>query len=92
MLFKPDKSDFILSMIKEVESYEAIIKESDKGAVGLKKNYKDLDQGGGEAAGVPIFLQIHRPVCVALRCGDVGDYTLHGTSHGGGSNTRWRIN
>ena len=57
--------------------------ESEEGAGGLEENVKDPEKGGGEAAGVQIFLQIHRPVGVALWCRDVGGYPPHGTCTGG---------
>ena len=41
--------------------------ESDKGASGLEDNAKDPEKRGGEAAGVWISIQSHRPVDVALR-------------------------
>ena len=49
---------------------------------GLEYNVKDPEQGGGEAAGVQIFLQIRRPVGVYLQCGDVGGYSPHGKGPG----------
>ena len=49
----------------------------------LEENVKDPEQGGGEAAGVRIFLQIRHPVGVDFWCGDVGDYPPHGTGPGG---------
>ena len=41
--------------------------ESDKGASGLEDNAKDPEKRGGEAAGIWIYIQIRRPVGVALR-------------------------
>ena len=43
----------------------------------------DNEQGGGEAAGVRFFLQSRLKVGVALRCGDGGGYSPHGTGPGG---------
>ena len=48
----------------------------------MAENAKDPEQGGGKAAGVQIFLQIRRPIGVALRCRDVGGYPMHGTGPG----------
>ena len=61
---------------------------------GLEENIEDPEQGGGEAAGLRIFLQNRRPVGVALRCGDVGGYPPHGMRPGGflkpgGAATDW---
>ena len=44
---------------------------------------EDPYQGGGEAAGVWIFLQSCCSVGVPLLCGGVGGYSLHGTGHRG---------
>ena len=57
--------------------------ESDEGAGGLEENYEDPEQGGGEAAGVRIFIQSLRLVGVDFWCGDVGGYPPHGTGTGG---------
>ena len=46
---------------------------------GLEDNVKDTEQGGGEAAGIRIFLQSHRPVGVAIICRDVGGHPPHRT-------------
>ena len=53
--------------------------KSDEGAGGLEENDEDPEQGGGEAAGVRIFLQSRRPVGVALWCVDMGGYPPRGT-------------
>ena len=49
----------------------------------MEENDEDPEQGGGEAAGVRLFLQSLRPVDVALRCRDVGGYLPHGMGPGG---------
>ena len=54
-----------------------------KGTNGLAENVEDPEQGGGESAGVRIFLLSHRPISVDLWCRGVGDYPPHGTSPGG---------
>ena len=37
--------------------------------------------------GVRVFLQSRRPVSVAIRCGDMGGYPLHGTDPWGFTRT-----
>ena len=49
----------------------------------MEDNYEDPEQRGIEAVGVWLFLQIRRSVDVALWCGNVGGYPLHGTGTGG---------
>ena len=46
---------------------------------GLEENDKDPEQGGGKAADVWIFIQIRRPVGVALLCVYVSVYPRYGT-------------
>ena len=50
---------------------------------GVTEIFKDIEQGGGEDAGVQIFLQGHRTVGVAIHCVDMGGYPPHGTGPGG---------
>ena len=49
----------------------------------MEEDEEDPYQGGREAAGVCIFLQSRRSVGVALWCGYMGGYPLHGTSPSG---------
>ena len=51
--------------------------ESDEGTGGLEEDDEYPEQGGGEAAGVRIFLKIRRTVGVAIRCRDGGGYPPH---------------
>ena len=52
--------------------------------MGVLEEYgEDPDQGGGESAGVRVFLQIRRTVSVTLWCGDVGGYPCMGQVLGG---------
>ena len=46
--------------------------ESDEGAGGLEEIVENLEQVGGGAAGVRIFLQICGPFGVSLWCRDMG--------------------
>ena len=46
---------------------------------GSAEYIKDTERGGGEAVSVRIFLQIHRPVGVALWCRGLGGYSPYGT-------------
>ena len=49
----------------------------------MEENVQDPEQGGRKAAGFRIFIQISRPSGVAIWCGDMGGYPLHGTGPGG---------
>ena len=49
----------------------------------MEENGKYPEQGGDEAAGVRIFLEIRCPVGVDLWCGDMDGYPPHGTGLGG---------
>ena len=55
----------------------------DEGAGCLEENEEDPEQGGGETAGVQIFLQSRCPYGVDLGNRDVGGYPLYGTGPGG---------
>ena len=57
--------------------------KSGKGVDGVTEIFKDIEQGGGEAVAVHIFLQGHRTVGVDIRCVDMGGYPPHGTGPGG---------
>ena len=49
----------------------------------MEEDDEEPEQGGGEAVGVHIFIQIRCTVCVDRWCQDVGGYPPYGTVTGG---------